>query len=91
MRLLLRGDWKGPKCWHSSISGSSAIVVSAGSWADIRLIACFCFFVLLQGKVIGGLDGLLHNIAVVGDQRMGRAESFPGLIGNSNLSDALIV
>ena len=59
----------------SSISGSLAIGVRA-RLADMRLFACFCFLVLLQGNVIGGLDGLSHNTAVVGDQKMGRVEFF---------------
>ena len=75
----------------SSISDSSVIRVRAGRLADMRLFACFCFLVLLQGNVIGGVDGVSHSVAVVGDHRTGRVESFPGVIGNSNLSKALMV
>jgi len=68
----------------------------------MRLLAIFCFLVLFFGMVIGGLvgvgattetgtDGGLHRVAVVGDQRRGRDEYFPGVMANSNLSDAGMV
>jgi len=69
----------------------------------MRLLACFCFLVLLLGIVIGrwvgavdaeqigAVGGCLHRSAVVGDQRTGSLKSFPGVMGNSNLSDAGIV
>jgi len=76
----------------SSNSGSSVIDVRAGrGLEDMHLFASFCFLVLLQGNVIGGFDGVSQSVAVFGDHRIGRLDSFPGVIGNSNLFEALIV
>jgi len=76
----------------SSYSGSSVIDVRAGSGLEfMRLFASLCFLVFLEGNVMGGFEGASQSVAVFGDQRIGRSDSFPGEIGNSNLFAALIV
>jgi len=76
----------------SSKSGSSVIDVRAGrGLEDMRLFASFCFLVFAEGNVIGGVDGVSQSVAVLGDHKIGRSDSFPGEIRNSNLFEALIV
>jgi len=60
----------------------------------MRLFARRCLFVFVGGNVTGGWAVRSigeQRFAVVGDQRSGSDESFPGVMGNSNRSDAGIV
>ena len=78
----------------SSSIGHSVIDARGARTSAIFLLKRRCFLDLRMGFVTGGRVGGLvgwQSAAVDGDQRTGRDELAPGVMGNSKCSDACTV